>query len=745
MSTASKRVRLSPDELFQLKWLLGGVLVLLGLGTLLTLDARSTPVLLAGALVTGLLVLWPRGSARLPEVFWKTMTPVLIIGVGLDFVLSRPDFVGPLLRMVAFLGILRAISPRRRREDLQLVLLCLFMVIISGVLTLSLAFAVQILLFTPAAMFLLFLVTLVEPRERAGEAPAPLALWKDFHWGPFLRRLVRSLDWKVLGLAGVLFSAVVVASSVIFIAMPRFSFEQALPFLNLQNRSAMAGFSENIQLGEVVDIIENDAVALRVDVPGGTTPGFLPYWRMLVLDEYTGSGFRLSPSAKVTRRFGTAVYPPSEAGRESDGAAWTFYLEPGISRYLPTVGDFRRLRFQNQQELEVQTTFGLISTARMGNSVLFFQYDGVEPQDRVRASRIDRPLPDAEPRWTRLPLVEERLTDRLRYPWTTLAVPDGDQNRRWLGQWLAEITGGEDLPPEVFAERASAWLAARKTYALQTAVPSGEGDLFLRWLNSNAPGHCELFAGSFVLLARAAGHPARVVTGFKGGTWNGFENYYMVRNRDAHAWVEMMDVTGTEWIRVDPTPGADAAARAAADDPLFGGLLLDRTLRAYLDSLRVLWYRRIVNFDQESQAELASQVKNWSTGFFQELRTEMQDRLTAMQAWLRGPWSWGKFGELIPWIAGFALAVWMLRASPGWWLAWRGRDRSRRPAEDPVRRRAGRWLVKLRRAPGPVPRTVIRDLQALRFGSARDWPDPRTTWTQARTAWKTAQRQEKTD
>src|SRR5690606_10210827 len=156
------------------------------------------------------------------------------------------------------------------------------------------------------------------------------------------------------------------------------------------------------------------------------------------------------------------------------------------------------------------------------------------------------------------------------------------------------------------------------SYALQTAVPSGEGDLFLRWLNSNAPGHCELFAGSFVLLARAAGHPARVVTGFKGGTWNGFENYYMVRNRDAHAWVEMLDATGTEWIRVDPTPGAEAAARAAADDPLFGGRLLDRTLGAYLDSLRVLWYRRIVNFDQDTQAELASQVKNWSTGFFQE-------------------------------------------------------------------------------------------------------------------------------
>ena len=109
------------------------------------------------------------------------------------------------------------------------------------------------------------------------------------------------------------------------------------------------------------------------------------------------------------------------------------------------------------------------------------------------------------------------------------------------------------------------------------------------------PGHCELFAGAFTLLARTAGIPTRIVTGFRGGTWSGFEDYYMVRNRDAHAWCEIFDGRDA-WLRVDPTPGGGLVG--AGNDSL-GTPLIDRSWVAYLDSLRIVWYRRIVNFDRE--------------------------------------------------------------------------------------------------------------------------------------------------
>jgi hypothetical protein len=71
-------------------------------------------------------------------------------------------------------------------------------------------------------------------------------------------------------------------------------------------------------------------------------------------------------------------------------------------------------------------------------------------------------------------------------------------------------------------------------------------------MTSKEPGHCEYFAYSFVLLARAAEYPARIVCGFAGGEWDDKTQSWVNEKTDAHAWAEIFD--GTEWIRVDPTP-----------------------------------------------------------------------------------------------------------------------------------------------------------------------------------------------
>ena len=64
-------------------------------------------------------------------------------------------------------------------------------------------------------------------------------------------------------------------------------------------------------------------------------------------------------------------------------------------------------------------------------------------------------------------------------------------------------------------------------------------------------GFCEHFASSFVFLMRAAGVPARVVTGYQGGDTNPIDGYMVVRQADAHAWAEVW-LAGNGWTRVDP-------------------------------------------------------------------------------------------------------------------------------------------------------------------------------------------------
>jgi len=65
-------------------------------------------------------------------------------------------------------------------------------------------------------------------------------------------------------------------------------------------------------------------------------------------------------------------------------------------------------------------------------------------------------------------------------------------------------------------------------------------------------GYCEHFSSSFVVLMRAAGIPARVVTGYAGGYRNPIGGYWLVLNSDAHAWAEIW-LPRRGWVRVDPT------------------------------------------------------------------------------------------------------------------------------------------------------------------------------------------------
>jgi hypothetical protein len=133
-------------------------------------------------------------------------------------------------------------------------------------------------------------------------------------------------------------------------------------------------------------------------------------------------------------------------------------------------------------------------------------------------------------------------------------------------------------------------------------------------------GYCEHYATSFVTLARAAGIPARIVTGYQGGEYNPIGNYLRVRQSDAHAWAEVwLEQSG--WVRIDPTAAvapervereldlgaveSDGRLIFRVDDK---GLLsrLGSQAKWLVDSVQLNWQRWVVNFDQQRQRNLLS-------------------------------------------------------------------------------------------------------------------------------------------
>lgn len=737
MSAGSLQAQLNHIDLFRLKWVIGGILFLVSGWSLLPAEQGSNALLIVALLIVGATLFVPKMVWDLPPALWKLCTPGIICFTVADFLMSAPDFIPPLVRLITLLALLRTLAPRRQREDMQQLLLCLFMVIIAGVFTVSLLFAFQLLLVAPLIMLQLLIVTLGECHR--SQEPIPHQPWRDFSWSAFRGRLLRATNWRMVLLAAGLFSLLLACSSVIFLAMPRFRLDQAIPFLNVSGRATYSGFTEQIRFGDFVDILQDNSVALRVDVEWSQNqnPPSDIYWRMLVLDEYHQGGFRLSDSARRPFRNESGLsigsHNPSEERERQN--LWTFYLESNLTRYLPLLGSFDFLRFPKRTEFAYNSMLRLMRVQEIPASVLSFQVENMRPTDWMPWDAEDRRLRGRSPLWLEAGMQAD-------YPFTTLALPGDNTNRSILEKALADIRAfnAGSLPEEAlpFAAVAARWLEDGRGYSLRTRIPSGQGDTLCRWIASGLSGHCELYAGALVLLARAQGIPARVVTGFQGGTWNGYENYYMVRNRDAHAWVELFD--GRLWRRYDPTPGNRLDQQTAAASSDNGFLAIDRTLSAYLDSLRIIWYRRIVNYDEAQQKEITSQIRSWWDQLIARLRETILLYGNSLRSFANDPWS----GEsLLKRAENFLLllTLYLLCRFTLLALLRRAKQRGGRIAalhEAAIRRTAGRWLIKLNSRQTFPSNThqyeLLNALRNLRFGPSNTWPDPTTTFANARQA-----------
>jgi transglutaminase-like putative cysteine protease len=738
----AKRAQLNLDELHQLQWLLGGVLALFSVWTVFYLDVDAWTLLILNTVALLAALVWPAWLARVPVAVHVAAFPVIVICFIADL-WTNGQILPAMIRLDLMLILYRGISYRQRRDDLQLIILGLFLVVVAGVITVSLAFAVQILAFTACALAFLFVITLVDAAE-ATDPPVrtPLFTWRisvatpawtrHTDWRRLGSRLRTVTDWRFVLFGTLLFAGVVVLSGLLFLAIPRFQLENSLFLDRFMSKKARTGFTDNIKFGDVTDIISDDGLAVSVDV---SDPGQMPatlYLRMVVLDEYREDSFRLSPSLRRTA-FGqepnTSEVDGTERPRPGAPVYWTFYLESGVSSYLPLPGSFERLHFREQQNVLTSRSLRAVSLRNEPVTMTAYRIEGVNPSPLLPDPGFAESLRNP-PR--------DRNGAPLRYTRRELALPSRESDQAVLRATVAEIKGGAALSAEEFAGRACFWLDAHHGYALQSALPAGPGDALARWLTSREPGHCELFAGAFVLLARAAGYPTRLVTGFKGGTWNAFSKNLTVRNSNAHAWCEMWNGEGS-WLRVDPTPGS--APVTSATEPQGEAAFAaraDRSWSALLDSLRIFWYRRIVNFDQGNQLDTLRAVKAATQQAGQHMRGSLDHVAQALKIWLTAAWDARRIALVTAVLAALAGLGWtgqmLLR---GWrWRVPRGNDVRR---SDPARREAGRWLERLREkksegAPGSE--AVWPDLERIRYGARPTWPELEHVFRRARQAWR---------
>ncbi len=743
MSAQHQQARLSLTELRQLKWLLGQGLALLSIWTLFAIDFISSGLVLVAWLVITVTVLFPRLPALLSGWPYRAIAFGLIVFVALDFLrVSVDDLLPPLLRLVIGLSVLRCLHYRTRREDLQLVLLTMFICVISGVMTLSLAFAVQVLIYTPVAMCLLFLINLLEPLPEqvlGGED------WQRFNWWTFLGRVFNGLDLRLMGFSATLFAAVVFVSSLIFITLPRFDLDQSLSFLQMPGVGSI-GFSDRVKFGEIKKILDSAAsnqVALRVEPPAGVDVPANPYWRMIALDRYSEEAFSLSPTA---RGLGGALDNEfrHRGGTGGGDTFWSFFLEGNVSYYLPLLGSFEVVRLERKARGSLNDSLLVVALQQTPSSVFGYRVENMPISDSIPASADDRS------KLGRLSEIDLADRDTERYPFTQLSLPEDADDRALLTDTVDEIVAGRQMSNVEVAHEVSSWLQSRYSYSLSddSASRSERGtDALCRWLATGSRGWCEHFAGAMVLLLRAADVPARMVVGFNGATANEFRDYLTIRNRYAHAWVEVFD-GDRSWVRFDPTPPRDVDSYTG-EGLLFASSRWDQSWGAWIDSLRMAWYGNVVAFGQDDQEEMAESLRARTTEFFAALNTRLEEGFHSFVGWMRSPWDGARVVRWLAIAVAVAALVSVLVAGREW-LAERAyrllRSLGIGGESDPVRRKAGRYLQRFYRwqdlghSEPEGWNNCLRELELIRYGRRTDRPASRRVFASARQVLSAARR-----
>jgi transglutaminase-like putative cysteine protease len=130
-----------------------------------------------------------------------------------------------------------------------------------------------------------------------------------------------------------------------------------------------------------------------------------------------------------------------------------------------------------------------------------------------------------------------------------------------------DLTATEPTP----YDRAAAieiYLRTSFTYTLDVGLPPAGRDTVDYFLFDLKEGYCDYYASSMVVLARAAGLPARLAIGYAPGYYDLEEARYIVTEADAHAWPEVY-FPGYGWVRFEPTAGQPAIDRAEKDEEAF--------------------------------------------------------------------------------------------------------------------------------------------------------------------------------
>ncbi len=403
---------------------------------------------------------------------------------------------------------------------------------------------------------------------------------------------------------------------VLFVFFPRI--EGPIWGLPSDAHSGVSGLSDTMSPGQLSHLALSDEVAFRVkfyatapDQPAVAPPSSQLYWRGPVLWWTNG---------KEWRNLYQSVPGREIPGFFSEALPYTVTLEPHGKPWL----------------------FALDMVEQAPQQPMSFLTADYQLHARLPVNQLTRYTVASYLEYRALGITEPQRKTALRLP-----AKYHPRTRAQAAQWRAEL-GADD---RAVVNKALQWFR-EQPFVYTLDPPELLQDPVDQFLFESRQGFCEHYASAFTVLMRAAGIPARIVTGYQGGEMNPVGKYLVVRQRDAHAWSEVW-LEGDGWTRVDPTAmvspdriqaGLDSALPDSQFAPLGFAMNANsalaqwlRQIRNNVDAVRNGWNEWVLGYGPALQQQLMQEL-GWPQADYQHLTLFMFSALALlllpMAAWL---------------------------------------------------------------------------------------------------------------
>lgn len=358
--------------------------------------------------------------------------------------------------------------------------------------------------------------------------------------------------------------AVLPLAAVLFVSVPRM--KEPLWRIPQGGQQAKTGLSGTMQPGSISNLVQSDEWVANITFSDGLKPQPRDlYWRAIIMSDFDGTRWQAMP------------------GFAADSAPQLRVSEGRGVRYQMIIRD------QNGALPALDYPAGVLPQGlvrRLGGTVR-----AERSREGLRRLDLQAALGDTLPH--ALNEAEYRRYTRL---------PEGNPQTRRLAETLAKQSPTE----RAFIRNVLNHFSRRHfSYTLRPPTTAGRNSID-EFMFATRQGFCEHYAQSFAVIMRAAGLPARIVTGYQGAEYNPQGGFWQIRAKDAHAWTEVWLPSEQVWLRVDPT----AAVAAVRTEQGIGSALPqnDRVLIAdesafsrWRDAGQFYWQQWVVNYDQSRQ------------------------------------------------------------------------------------------------------------------------------------------------